>query len=105
MLHVELDNILTEDQITTQIHDVLQRADENKELFVVTRAGHPAVAVLNLQMLEDLSGRTVHSEGVPLTPAKEDVVAENPIVEPVAETPATPIEETAPQPSLPDMPA
>ena len=39
MLHVDLDNILSDEQAISQVSELLRRADEDKEIIVVTRNG------------------------------------------------------------------
>ena len=101
MLHVELDNILTEEEATSQITSLLQRADEEKSLFVVTRNGKPSVAILKLEQLEDLSGHTTHTDEAPLLEkAPTEPMSAAPT--PAAPAPAPIVVDTAPD--MPEMP-
>ncbi|HSI20488.1 MAG TPA: type II toxin-antitoxin system prevent-host-death family antitoxin [Verrucomicrobiae bacterium] len=59
MLHVDLDNILTHDELGSKAEEILRKADEEGKILVVTRNGRPAVAILKIEQLEELSGKTV----------------------------------------------
>jgi prevent-host-death family protein len=65
MLHVDLDNILTHDELASKAEEVLRKSDEEGKIVVITRNGRPAVAVLKLEQLEELSGRTVSTNTPP----------------------------------------
>ncbi len=93
MLHVELDNILTHDELASKAEEVLRKADENNQILVITRNGRPAVAVLKLEQLEELSGRQVSTNQPPV---------ELPHMN--ANAVATPPPPAAPMPPLPDQP-
>lgn len=62
MLNVELNNIVTNDELAQKADDVLRRVDEQGQIVVVTRNGRPAVALIKIEQLEELSGRTVTTE-------------------------------------------
>jgi hypothetical protein len=59
MLNVDLDNIITQDELASRADEILRKADEEKKIVVVTRGGRPAVAILKIEELEALSGRSV----------------------------------------------
>jgi prevent-host-death family protein len=105
MLHVDLDNILTHDELASKAEEVLRKADEERQIVVITRNGRPAVAVLKLEQLEELSGREV-STNHPATelPPMEQPTPSN--TEEHHEEPAQPAPEQHNDSSgLPDMPA
>jgi prevent-host-death family protein len=93
MLHVDLDNILTHDELATKAEEVLRKADDEKKIVVITRNGRPAVAVLQLEMLEELSGKTVSSVQPP--------VVVPPLEPPMSTPPAPPAEPVVTPPSEP----
>jgi prevent-host-death family protein len=124
MLHVDLDNILTHDELGSKVEEVLRKADDEGKILVVTRNGRPAVAILKLEELEKLSGHAV-SPNTPATtvdaPSMDSHMGMEPHVD-AAPTPSTPpvqplmhpaevasnmsaASPTMPDPSgLPDMP-
>lgn len=112
MLHVDLDNILTNDELATKADEVLRKTDDEGKIVVVTRNGRPAVAILKLEQLEELSGRTVSTNTPPaefpgVTPPENSAPAapEVPHEEPAPSTPPAPHTDNAPGSDLPDMPA
>jgi PHD/YefM family antitoxin component YafN of YafNO toxin-antitoxin module len=104
MLHVDLDNILTNDELASRVDAVLQEADEQNAIFVVTRNGRPAVAILKLEELEKLSGREVSAQTPATTlPGSEHGTAATES----APAPMPEQQQSAPAPDqsgLPDMP-
>lgn len=98
MLHVDLDNILTNDELASRADEVLKKADEDRQIIVITRNGRPAVALLKLEQLEELSGREVSTNH----PAADLPHLEQPAPE-VHNEPAP--EQHNDTSGLPDMPA
>jgi hypothetical protein len=113
MLHVDLDNILTHDELASRVDAVLKEADEENAIFVITRNGRPAVAILKLEELEQLSGRSVSpnmpSSALPgmehNTPAAAGPMNASPVVDAAPAVQPTPAPEplsqqnqTAPEP-------
>lgn len=97
MLHVDLDNIVTNDELVSKAEEVLRKADDEGKIVVVTRNGRPAVAILKLEQLEELSGRTVNTTAQPVSAPAVTPMA--PPAEP-AQVPAMPMAqpEVAPAP-------
>jgi hypothetical protein len=93
MLHVELENILTEDELAGKLATVLARADAEKQIYVITRGGKPSLAIIDLPQLENLSGRDVR------------VAAPKPLFSEVEVDPTVHAEAAAPAPTvMPEMP-
>lgn len=115
MLHVELENILGEDDAVRKARELIDLVDTTKAIVVVTRQNRPAVALIDVEQLENLTGRTV-TPVAPLTSAPTEVVrapmsesvpvAAAPLVDPVMPNPAPEMAPALPElPDLPDMPA
>jgi hypothetical protein len=123
MLHVDLDNILTQDELSHRADEVLKKADEEDKILVVTRGGRPAVAILKLEQLEKLSGREVAPASpptevaapseAPAAPAVPPAVDSAPVSTPPAAEPSAmpapqPLDQPEPQnpnpAGLPEMP-
>jgi|GEM_PF-3519164 len=126
MLHVELENILGEDDAVRRARELIDLVDKTKQLVVVTRQNRPAVAMIDIDQLEKLTGRTV-TPVAPLPsshPAAEEPFATTPAAMPAPmlnelpdlplpplenppfSTPPTPLEAPAPAalPNMPDLP-
>lgn len=114
MLHVDLDNILTHDELAPKAEEVLRKVDEENKIMVITRNGRPAVAMLKLEELENLSGRTVvpampvtehpATSGISASPDLAVSQAASPTPD-MQSAPPMPQVQPAPNPSgLPDMP-
>jgi hypothetical protein len=108
MLHVELENILSESEVTERIGSLISQIDSTENIVVVTRENRPAVALVSVHYLEGLTGRevrpaapSVHSE----TPQVEamPMVASEPM-QPVNQFPEEVSQPIASLPELPDLP-
>ena len=51
MLQVELDHILPENDAYTRIREIIQHVEEEKEVYVITKDGRPAVAIISAEQL------------------------------------------------------
>ncbi len=106
MIHVELDHIYSEDDAVRQIREIIDSVDRSKEPVVITRSNKPRVVVIDIEHIEELTGKKV----TPVTPMAP-VMVPSPNAEPlptpaepmVAMASATPVVE--PASSLPDLPA
>lgn len=104
MLHVDLDNILTHDELAHKAEEVLRKADDEGKIVVITRNGRPAVAVLKLEQLEELSGRTVSTNQQPVEIPGVETGAPHPSSAPAEPSPVAEMPADAPRSDLPDMP-
>ena len=102
MLHVEIENILSEEDAVAKARDLIDRVDVEKLLVVITRQNRPAVAMIDVPTLEALTGKTVtpvapsstvldHLKSLDETPPVDEAP---PVIEPMVAT----------EPILPDMP-
>jgi len=55
MIHVELDHILSEDDVAQRIRDLVAQVEQHGDMFVITNNGRPAVALVGIDKLESLS--------------------------------------------------
>lgn len=85
MIHVELDRIYSEDDAVRQIRDIIDSVDRSKEPVVVTRSNKPRVVIIDIEHIEELTGKKV----TPITPMAQ-VMAPAPDAEPLP-TPAEPM--------------
>lgn len=65
MLQVELDHILPENDAYGRIREIIQHVEEEKEVYVITKDGRPAVAIISADQL-------VESKDMP-EPAKAEL--------------------------------
>lgn len=103
MLHVELENILPEEEAVTKIRELLELVDTQKQIVVVNRAGRAAVALIDIKQLEDLTG---HSVGTPSSQPSMSVAPGAEAVQPDLSFPAMSMPPMpAPEPMTPPAPA
>jgi prevent-host-death family protein len=104
MLHVELENILSEDDAVRKARELIDRVDQTKQLVVITRQSKPAVVMIAIDQIEQLTGRAV----TPVAPlASSHASAEPTLPNPVIATPAhldTPPHQEAPATPVPTLP-
>ncbi len=114
MLHIELENILSESEATAKIGELIAQVDGSDQIVVVTRNNQPAVALIAVAQLEGLTGRQV----LPAAPKADAPVFPEPVSPeptPAPEQPDTPevpaapslmaaAPEVTPLPQLPDLP-
>ena len=104
MLKVELDKIITEKALEQHLDSILNRVEDGGELFVITKKGLPKAALINVDYLEELTGRSVaeesdeyddyHKFSPSSTPAPE---IKTPVEQPIAPPARQIIEPTAPE--------
>lgn len=59
MIHADLDKILPEEDALEQITTIFNEVEKLRELYIITKNGRPAVAVINIDYLEELTGQEV----------------------------------------------
>lgn len=69
MLHVDLDKILTEEDAVGKITDIFNRVENEKETYIITKDGRPAVAIISIDQLEQQQGGVTMEENKPENPA------------------------------------
>src|SRR5690606_3537056 len=83
MPHVDMHNILTEEDALSKIQDIFSNVENNKESYVITRNGRPAIAIIDIETF-DAAPNTPNSAEVvsaaPAFPIQEPVVQEEPAV-------------------------
>lgn len=116
MPHIDLHNILTEEDALQKIGDIFEEVETKKEPYVITKGGRPVLAIIDVELFSKIDDNALNQTN-DNTPTH---------TEPVAETPPTPIvqEESIlidlpplsldpepgitpafePSPDLPDMP-
>lgn len=104
MLHIELENIVSESEAIEQIGALIAKVDGSENIAVITRNNHPAVALIAVNQLEILTGRSV-KPALPIKPSSiesDAVSAPQPL--PMGDDPVLKME-TPPTPALPELPA
>lgn len=84
MVHVDLNKILSDEDAVGQIKDLINEVEAQKELYVLTKAGKPAAAIINIEYLEELTG----SEVAPDSETTDDLAPENQKETPMPNQPA-----------------
>lgn len=98
MIPIDLENIFTEDDAVAKAKELFEKVDTKKEVVLVTRSGKPAVALVNVAHLEELSGRSLSPQSTP----NENSAAPAPSSPLVP--PAQPVVEPSPLQDMPDLP-
>lgn len=105
MIHADLDKILPEPDALEQITQIFHEVENYKELYVITKGGRPALAVINVDYLEELTGKPV-AKDIP-----EEDFAQKKTEQPIEakeivdeETPLIEEEEESAPPSVPPAP-
>ncbi len=103
MLHVELDNIFTEEDALTHIKDIFEHVETTKELYVITKGGRPVLAIIDIDRLEADQGRVTMPTPIPTTPltTQPPVPAAAFETAPLVTSPATPEVSITPIPVAP----
>lgn len=57
MIHVDLDKILTAKALQEHLGTILYDVEEKEELFVITKKGRPRAALINIDYLQELTGK------------------------------------------------
>ena len=91
MLHVDLDHILTQETALSHIQDIFSQVESSGEIYLVTAQGKPAIALMNIEQLEQLTGKLN-------TPTTETM---QPAIEMPMSTPVQPEPELTPAPEQP----
>jgi prevent-host-death family protein len=116
MLHVELENIVSETEAISRIGELMGRVDGTDQIVVITKNNQPSVALVSVAQLEGLTGRQVRPAApmsatppmvTPLAPSVLPDLMDEPVADPVAVAPMAPMApapEVTPLPSLPDFP-
>lgn len=86
MIHADLDKILPEDDALEKITSIIEEVEENQELFIITKSGRPAAAIINIDYLEELTGHPVPNK------PKIKVAVETPSDPEMSEVPASKLE-------------
>lgn len=86
MIHADLDKILPEDDALEKISSIIEEVEANQELFIITKSGRPAAAIINIDYLEELTGNPVSQkteikEVVEVQPAPEKIEDEKPLLQ------------------------
>lgn len=86
MIHADLDKILPEDDALEKITSIIEEVEEKQELFIITKSGRPAAAIINIDYLEELTGNPVPqkseiNEAVEIKPAPEKFEDEEPLLQ------------------------
>lgn len=98
MIHADLDKILPEDDALERITSIIEEVEENQELFIITKSGRPAAAIINIDYLEELTGNKVpqKSEIKEAVEVKPEPIAELPEdEEPLLQEEISPITENS----------
>lgn len=94
MIHADLDKILPEADALEKITSIIEEVETNQELFIITKSGRPAVAVINIDYLEELTGSQISTQG-PRTTTEikpdENPQDDEPILQEEEEAPASQI--------------
>lgn len=90
MIHADLDKILPEDDALEKISSIIEEVEQKQELFIITKSGRPAAAIINIDYLEELTGNPVpqkseSQEAVEIKPTPEKIEAPEAKAEPVTE--------------------
>lgn len=114
MIHVDLDKILTAKGLQEHLGAILFDVEEKEELYVITKKGRPRAALINLDYLQELTGKDLEegkeyehypeapmAAGVPqsATPPPPTAAPES-VIEPAAPAAAEPAEEEVTYPDL-----
>ena len=91
MLHVDLDHILQEEEALNRIQDILNQVERSGEIYLLTKNGSPAVALMSIDQLEQLMP-SQSTPAQPVAPAPEFAAA----MPDYAAIPAMPTPEPAP---------
>lgn len=62
MIHADLDKILPEEDALEQITTIFNEVEKLRELYVITKSGRPAAAIINIDYLEELTGQEVKQD-------------------------------------------
>lgn len=57
MIHVDLDKILTAKALQEHLSTILFEVEEKEELYVITKKGRPRAALINVDYLQELTGK------------------------------------------------
>jgi len=100
MLHVALEHILTEEDAMSKINSIIEEVENQNETYVITKNGRPAVAIVNVTKLDEVTeGTTEQAKTDPATNSQADTLGD--LVElPTSANPNNQSEEI----SLPPMP-
>lgn len=105
MLSVELDHILSEEDVAQKIQDILAQVENDGEMYVITKNSRPVAAIVNINQLSGTAQASVASAApvapvVPITPTASD---DTQAVPDWNQSPSVPTEEIS-EPELPQMP-
>lgn len=64
MISVDLDKIITAQALQSHLESILYEVEEQEKMFVITKKGRPRAALINVDYLEELTGRSVKNESV-----------------------------------------
>lgn len=67
MIKVDLDKIITTNALKAHLDEILYQTEEEEQIFVVTKKGRPRAAIINVDYLEELTGRSVEDESTEYT--------------------------------------
>ena len=91
MLHVDLHNILTEEDALQKISDIFNQVEQQKETFVVTKNGRPVFAIVDIETLEKAEATpivettpVVEAPVIPAVPQPE-IEIQMPTIQPIPE--------------------
>jgi len=59
MIKVDLDKIITAKALQEHLEQILLETEEEEKLFVITKNGRPKAALINVDYLQELTGRNV----------------------------------------------
>ncbi|CAN5191633.1 hypothetical protein BH11PAT4_BH11PAT4_5630 [soil metagenome] len=113
MLHVELENIVSDTEATSRIGELMGRVEGTDQIVVITKNNQPSVALVSVAQLEGLTGRQVRPAApvstpppiiTPLAPTQLPTFSDEPSVDPMVAPPVAQAPEVASLPSLPDFP-
>jgi len=105
MLSVELDHILSEEDVAQKIQDILTQVELNGEMYVITKDSRPVAAIVNINQLSGTAqASAVGAASAQTTVPVDTTVTDNAqIVPDWNESPAVP-DEAISEPELPQMP-
>lgn len=107
MLHVDLDKILTEEDAVGKITDIFNRVENEKETYIITKNGRPAVAIISIDQLEQQQGSVTMEENKPESenpaPASTPTTAPTPNLAPAVSLPPPPPPMDLPSMDLPPL--
>ena len=110
MIHVDLDKILTAKALQEHLGTILFDVEEKEELYVITKKGRPRAALINIDYLQELTGKDLSDvqeyDRYPAEPTPAGAPQGTTDIPPQAEIPPATIAPVAPvQPTQPAAPA